>query len=171
MDTLIPNDAPAPNFTLLDLDGTPHSLEEFRGRIVILNFWSAECPHAARTDQELLSYLKEWDDPVTLISIASNANEPPDLLRRVAAERDLPLVLHDPGGQIADLYGAVTTPHLFVIDKEGILRYQGAFDDVSFRQRSPTQLYLRQAVEAARSGRSPDPAQTPPYGCTIVRII
>lgn len=170
MDTMIPNDQPAPSFTLPDLKGKLHSLDHYQGEVVVLNFWSAECPHAERADRELTSYLDQWDNQVTLISIASNVNEPQELLQRVADERGLPLVLHDPSGQVADLYTAVTTPHLYVLDQDGIVQYQGAFDDVTFRQRTPSQLYLRQAVEAILAGRSPNPAQTSPYGCTIVRF-
>jgi len=94
-----------------------------------------------------------------------------DFLSRVAAERDLPLVLHDARHQVADLYGAKTTPHFFVVDPQGILRYQGALDDTTFRKRTPSRFYLRQAVEAMLEGRSPDPGQTTPYGCTIVRFM
>ena len=70
----------------------------------------------------------------------------------------------------SDLYAAVTTPHPYVLDQDGILRYQGALDDVTFRQRTPTRFYLRQAVEAVLAGHAPEPAQTSPYGCTIVRF-
>ena len=87
----------------------------------------------------------------------------------MAAERQIPLVLRDAHQQVAELYGAQTTPHLLLVDRKGILRYQGAFDDVTFRQRRPTRSYLRQAVEAIQAGRDPDPAQTPPYGCALVR--
>jgi hypothetical protein len=76
--------------------------------------------------------------------------------------------LHDSQGLVAE-HGAQTTPHLFLIDPGGFLRYQGAFDDVTFRQRTPTQAYLYQAVEALLAGRLPDPAETPAYGCAIVR--
>jgi peroxiredoxin len=170
MDTLIHNNQPAPSFTLPDLKGNLHSLKSYLGEVTVLNFWSAECPHAERTDRELISLVDRWSGKVALLSIASNTNEPQDLLQRVADERGLHLVLHDPAGQVADLYAAVTTPHLYVLDDNGILRYQGAFDDVTFRQRTPSQLYLLQAVEAVLAGRSPEPAQTPPYGCTIVRF-
>lgn len=162
---------PAPGFSLPDLDGVLHRLEDTPGRIVILNFWSAECPWSARADTALKPLLLGWGNRVVLLTIASNANEFPDLLRRVASERELAFVLHDSDHQVADLYGAITTPHLFVIDANGILRYQGAFDDVTFRQRTPRQAYLRNAVEALLNGRSPEPAQTPPYGCTVVRYI
>jgi hypothetical protein len=91
------------------------------------------------------------------------------LLRSVSGERGLPLLLHDPDQQVADLYGAQTTPHLFVVDPEGILRYQGALDDVTFRRRVPTQQYLLQAVAALLAGELPEVDQTPVYGCMIVR--
>ena len=88
-----------------------------------------------------------------------------------ANERGYSILLHDVNQQVADLYGAITTPHLFVIDVEGILRYQGAFDDVTFRQRTPTQNYLKMVVEALLQGKPPNPSQTPSYGCIIVRYL
>lgn len=171
MDPLIPTGQPAPLFQLADLNGVLHRLEQYRGAVVVINFWSAECPHAARTDQELLDYLKGWGERARLLVVASNVNEAPDLVRSVAAERGLPVPLLDAGAVIAGLYRAVTTPHLFVVDSQGILRYQGAFDDVNFRQRKPTHFYLKDAVEAVLAGRQPNPAETLSYGCTIVRFL
>jgi peroxiredoxin len=170
MDTLIQNDQPAPLFSLPDLDGSLHRLEELRGRVGVLNFWSAECPWTASADHELSAYLSAWGPRVTLWPIASNATENVQLLAHVAAERGLSIVLHDAQQKVASLYGAKTTPHLFVVDAGGILRYQGALDDTNFRQRTPTRFYLRQAVEAVLEGRRPDPAQTTPYGCAVVHF-
>jgi hypothetical protein len=166
---MISTNQPAPDFRLPDLDGVVHHLQSERGQITIINFWSAECPWAERADRELLAYLQGWGKAITLWPIASNANEPLDLLRRVAAARGLPPVLHDADHLVADLYAAQTTPHLFVLDARGIVRYQGALNDVTFRRRTPTRFYLRQAVEALLAGQDPDPGQTQPYGCTIVR--
>jgi peroxiredoxin len=160
---------PAPDFNLPDLAGHRRALQDFRGQVAIVNFWSAECPWAARADRTLIADLQTWGSAVSLIAIASNANEAPELLARVAAERGLPLVLRDAGQHVADLYDAQTTPHLFVIDAAGMVRYQGAFDDVTFRQRTPTRAYLHQAVSAVLAGQTPEPAQTPPYGCALVR--
>jgi peroxiredoxin len=169
MDPLIPSGQPAPDFTLPDLTGRLHSLSEQRGRLAIVAFWSAECPWSKRVDCILLDQMREWGERVALLSIASNDNEEPDLLARVARERGLPLVLLDEGHSVSSLYGAQTTPHLFLVDANGILRYQGAMDDVTFRQREPTRHYLLDAVEALFAGRNPDPAQSPPYGCALVR--
>jgi peroxiredoxin len=169
MDALIPNGQTAPTFSLPALDGSVHSLEEQRGRLAILNFWSAECPWAERADALLLDYLAEWGNKVVLWPIACNANEPIELLARVVKQRGLPLALHDAQQQVADLYGAQATPHLFVVDSQGILRYQGALDDASFRNRNPSHFYLRQAVEAILADMEPDQALTQPYGCAIMR--
>jgi peroxiredoxin len=162
---------PAPLFRRVDIQGVARSLQDFRGKVVILNFWSAECPWARRTDEALQELLEDWGDPVVLLSVASNVNEGEELVRRVADERNLPHLLIDKESRLADLYGAQTTPHLFVIDAQGILRYQGALDDVTFRRRNPTRDYLRQAVQAVLAGENPDPDQTPAYGCAIVRPV
>jgi len=171
MDPVIAAYQPAPLFSLPDLEGNLRCLEEARGKIMLLNFWSAECPWAERVDREIMGSLAAWGGAVALWSIASNANEPVELLQRVATERGLPLVLLDQDHRVADRYGAQTTPHLFVVDRDGILRYQGAFDDVNFRRRTPTQGFLRQAVEALLAGGTPEPMETPAYGCTIVRAL
>jgi hypothetical protein len=147
-----------------------HALSDWQGRICVLNFWSADCPHAERVDAQLLSMLPGWGEAVRLVWIASNANEPPELLQHTAASRNLPLVLFDEGNRVADLYGAATTPHMYVIDAGGILRYQGAFDDVTFRQRTPTRVYLQEAVQVLLAGGLPEPAFTAPYGCAINRL-
>ncbi len=169
MDSLIATGERAPNFSLPAPGGSLHTLADWQGRICVLNFWSAECPHAERVDARLISMLPGWGEAVRLVCIASNANEPPELLQRIADSRGLPLVLLDTGNRVADLYGALTTPHVFVIDAGGILRYQGTFDDVTFRQRTPTRIYLQEAVLALLAGRLPEPAVTPAYGCSIVR--
>lgn len=169
---------PAPGWSLPDLDGNPASLGDFRGRLVVMNFWSAECPWSRRADEELSVLCKEWGEKVAFVTIACNVNEGLDLIRSTVQARGLPRVLIDSSGAaagmasaVADLYGAAATPHLFVIDEQGILRYQGALDDATFRQRLPTRPYLRLAVEALLDGRLPDPAETPAYGCALVRFI
>jgi hypothetical protein len=78
-------------------------------------------------------------------------------------------VLRDQEHIVADSYGAQTTPHFFVIDRDGVLRYMGALDDTTFRKREPEKPYLAEAVRAVLAGKLPDPRETPGYGCTIVR--
>jgi hypothetical protein len=134
-----------------------------------LNFWSAECPWSERADRLISSWLANWGKNVSLWTLAANANEPPEQLLRAASERGLAVVLLDSSQVVADLYTAQTTPHVYVIDQQGILRYRGAVDDVTFRQRTPTRYYLQEAIDALLAGRLPEPADTPSYGCTVVR--
>ena len=168
-DSLLPNNQPAPQFSLPDLDGKIHSLADYRGRIVLLNFWSAECPWSERRDSEIIPLLESWGPAVVLLSIASNANESLELISQTAQKRGLSTVLLDRDQSVANLYLAQTTPHFFVVDQNDILRYQGAFDDITFRQRKATRHFLVDAVEALLAGRLPDPQSSSPYGCTIAR--
>jgi len=170
VDTLNLIGRPAPDFGLSSLDGVVYRLTDAHGKVVVLNFWSSECPWTERADQALSEWMREWDSSVAWWSIASNANETIQQLTQSAARRKVPLVLHDPFQEIADLYSAHTTPHLYVVDATGIVRYQGALDDVTFRQRTPTRFFLKLAVKAVLAGEQPDQPQTPPYGCAIVRF-
>jgi peroxiredoxin len=162
---------PAPDFELPDLQGDFHKLKEYRRRIVIVNFWSAECPHSERADRSTMACLVQWGQGVQLLSIAANRNESAQMLREASQVRRLPIVLVDAEHVVADLYEAVTTPHAFVVDRDGILRYRGAINDVTFRQRNASRFYLEEAVEALLAGCLPEPQDTHPYGCAIVREI
>ena len=162
---------PAPDFELPDVQRRLHRPCDYRGKIVILNFWSAECPHSARTDGLIINLLEEWNGEVELLSIAANRNESVQMVEEAAKTRHIPRVLIDAQQVVADQYEAMTTPHVFVLDQAGVLRYRGAVDDVTFRHRQATQFFLQDAVEALLQGRVPGVSETPAYGCTIVREI
>lgn len=162
---------PAPEFTLPDLDGRIHMLSDYRGRIVIVNFWSAECPHSERVDANITARFPKWGDEVAMLSIASNANESDEMINGAARRRKIPVLLRDADQTVADRYEALTTPHAFVIDCQGILRYRGAADNVGFRQRTATRFYLGEAVEALLSNRLPEVTEVQPFGCMVVRYV
>ena len=162
---------PAPDFELPDLEGKLHRLSDYRGRIVIVNFWSCECPHSERTDRSTMACLVQWGADVELLTIASNRNESAQSVAEAANARRLPRVLIDADHQVADLYEAVTTPHAFVVDRVGVLRYCGAVDDVKFRQPKATRFFLEEAMEALLDGHLPALTKTPPFGCAIVREV
>lgn len=113
----------------------------------------------------------QWRDEVELITIASNRNEKAEEIKNVSEARRIPNVWLDANCQAANLFEAATTPHVFVIDRDGVLRYRGAVDDVKFRQKIPTRFYLDEAVESLLAGRLPEVQETPAYGCAIVREI
>lgn len=169
MDTVVKVGKTVPNFTLIDLHGKQHSLTNYRGRIVILNIWSAECPWSERTDEKMSDLLADYEEDVVLLTIAPNASEPLEILEKVASERHLSIVLPDPDQEVVALLGARTTPHIFLIDERGVLRYQGSFDDATFRHRDVQKCYLRDALNAIMNNVEPDPGVTNPYGCAIMR--
>ena len=93
------------------------------------------------------------------------------MVAEASRSRHIPSVLLDSKHRIADLYEAFITPQVFVLDPEGILRYRGAVDNITFRRREVTRFFLQEALEALLDGRSPELSETPAYGCAIVREI
>ena len=162
---------PAPDFELPDLDGRHHRLSDSLGKIVIVNFWSCECPYSERTDKAIMSMFVQWRNDVVMLSIAANRSENVEALRTASTARRLPTVMLDAFCFVADLYEAQTTPHVYVVDRDGILRYRGAVDDVTFRKRIPSRFFLDEAVESLLKGHLPALTESPVYGCTIVREV
>jgi peroxiredoxin len=130
-----------------------------------------ECPWTRHYDDYLIERMAQWRDRgVTLALINSNANESVEEMRDMADAYELTCpVLHDAGNAVADAYGAITTPHIFVVNPSGLIIYQGAIDDRSFIRPEPTVNYLDTAVEALLAGAYPELSATASYGCTIVR--
>ena len=162
----------APDFTLSDVVlGEPFILSQLRGYPVIVNFWSTECPWSRKYDDYFLEKQTQWaEQEIALLFIDSNDNEEVYEMQDLIDELGIiPPVLADPHNEVADAFGAQTTPHVFLIDANGVIVYQGAVDDRSFRQPEATVNYLDAAVEALQKGQQPDPSDTLAYGCTIVR--
>jgi peroxiredoxin len=169
MDPIITVGEEAPDFQLTDFRGDVYTLAKMQARIIVLNFWSAECAWCERVDHELMGFLETWNEQVKVLWIASNANESRLLIERVAAERNLPTVLMDEHQQVADLYGAEMTPHFFIVDAMRKLAYRGSWNDISFRQRVAKQVYVPEVVEALMQDLAPQIRETTPYGCVLVR--
>lgn len=159
-----------PDFQLADLKNEPHALRDAHGSILVLVFWSAECPWSKRADEMIASWRQSWGQRVIVWMIASNRNERTEAMAEAAAEREVAPVLVDRDQQLAVLCSAETTPYCLVIDDVGRLRYRGAIDDITFRQREASQYYLKDAVDALLSGKTVNPTDTPGFGCTIVRM-
>jgi peroxiredoxin len=163
----------APDFTLPIVGGGRFTLSEWRGQLVIINFWSAECAWSRRADVVLVYRQLTWERKgVRIVGIASNVNEPDSEVQYEAQNRRVKFpILFDPEHQVADLYHAETTPHFFIVDRQGLIRYTGALDDSTSKQRRPKVIYVDQAISALLDNRLPAPAVTPPYGCAIIREV
>jgi peroxiredoxin len=172
---------PAPDFTVADTHGAPVTLSSFKGKTVVLEWTNHECPYVGKhygtgTMQKLQNDARA--DGVTWLTIISSAAgqqghvEGLEADKLTADRKAAPTaVLLDTDGKVGRLYGATTTPHMFVIDKNGTLAYMGAIDDKPSTVRETVKSarpYVRQALAALKDGKKvAAPASTRPYGCSV----
>jgi peroxiredoxin len=166
----------APDFELLDTDGVPRTLStKRRGTATVLVFTCNHCPYALAWHDRIARAARDYADRgVRFFAINPNDAEryPRDsyeaMQERVKSDPDgwpMPY-LHDSTQAVARAYDAKTTPDVFVLDAGFWLRYRGA-PDADYDDESQNAAWLRTAIDAARKGREPEPAQTPPVGCSI----
>lgn len=164
----------APEFTLPDTDGATWSLSSsVVARAWVIVFTCNHCPYALAWHDRIAQVARDYADrEVRFAAINSNDAEryPRDsyeaMRSRVAAESWPMPYLHDASQAVARAYDAKTTPHVFVLDAERRLRYDGAadadYDDPSLRA-----AWLRDVLEAVLAGGEPTRARTKPIGCSI----
>lgn len=162
----------APNFTLPAVSGARLSLSDFRGQIIVLTFWSAGSAWSRRADVLLVYRMPTWEPKgVRIVGVASNFSETDTEILHEAERRGVRYpVLLDMDQSVANTYRAQTTPHFFIIDRRGVVRYTGALDDASMQKPRPKVLYVDLAVNALLENKTPDPALTLPYGNEIARM-
>ena len=162
---------PAPDFTLTDQAGTQHSLAQYRGKIVVLEWINPDCPYVQRhyQAQTMKRLVDEFpDDRVVWLAIDSSHTVQPEGSEEWRAEHGLTYpILQDPQGNVGRTYEARTTPHMYVIDAQGTLRYAGAIDDDPRDRNDEDTNYVRDAVTALLAGNEPPVTSTQPYGCTV----
>jgi len=167
---------PAPAFKLVDLDGKEHSLEQHRGKVVVLEWINPNCPFSVRHAQEKTMVGLERQNPeVVWLAVNSTRRGHRDYLQPAEHQAynakqgiDYP-VLYDSAGDVGHAYDARTTPHMFVLDPTGRVVYQGAIDDdpSGGKQSAQRTNYVSRALAAQRDGRTAEPASTKPYGCSV----
>ena len=162
---------PAPDFTLKDESGAKHSLGEYRGKLVVLEWTNPECPFVQRhyADKTMQKTLAAYTGkPVVWLVVDSTHFNTPEKSSAWKKEQGFsPPVLQDPSGEVGHAYGAKTTPHMFVVDVQGVLRYAGAIDDDPRGRNASPVNYVRQAVDALQSGKPVPVTSSPPYGCSV----
>jgi peroxiredoxin len=162
----------APDFTLEDADGKKHSLADFKGKVVVLEWTNPDCPfvrrhYKAETMRKLA--VKYADKGVVWVAVNSTKTNKPADSKAWTKENDLPYpTLQDPEGTVGKAYGAKTTPHMFVIDKDGKIAYQGAIDDDPTGDKGPSAVnYVDAALERLVNGEQPETVRTKSYGCSV----
>jgi peroxiredoxin len=161
----------APDFTLTDQAGARHQLSSYRGRIVVLEWTNPTCPFVVRHTRAGTMRTLDGaypDTDVVWLAIDSTRTVVPaeSAAFREANSLAYP-VLQDPHGVVGRQYGARTTPHMFVIDREGKIRYSGAIDDDPRGQNATPVNHVDRAVRALLTGQAPPVSSTEPYGCSV----
>lgn len=165
----------APSFSLPDTDGKVHNLSDYRGKVVIIEFDATRCPVAKEYDQRMNKYIADnvLNSGGKVVWLAINSNENPlediaEIKKHMADVGAKYPVLKDNDSKVADLYAARVTPHMYIIDTQGVLRYKGAFDD-SRKEENVTKHYVADAVSALLADKPVAVTETPAKGCTIKR--
>lgn len=171
---------PAPVFSGVDSNGVSHALADFRGQIVVLEWTNDGCPFVRRHYESghMQALQKEMTDAdVVWLSVISSA--PGEQGYVDGAEANMltdqrgaapTAVILDPSGEIGHLYNAKTTPHMYVINPEGVLVYMGAIDNEPRNWGADphkAENYVREAVAAVQAGTPVPTPVTQAYGCTV----
>lgn len=160
-----------PNFELRDLDGTTHTLEQYRGKVVVIEMCSHLCPYSRGADPHLVELAqKHAAAGVVVLGIDSHHETPVQDIKKYAQENNKTYpILKDEGHKFADLLGARVTPEVYVIDREGKLMYHGAFDNRERPEDRGAEAYVANAIQAVLDGRPVNPDRVKAWGCTIKR--
>lgn len=171
---------PAPEFTAIDSNGKTVKLADFRGKIVVLEWTNDGCPYVKKhySSNNMQALQKEetakgviW---LTVISSAPGAQgyvtgEEANKLTKIRGAAPTAVLL-DPEGDIGHLYDARTTPHMFIVNRDGALVYMGGIDDKPTSDPADIKTarnYVRAALDNLAAGTPVEHAITRPYGCSV----
>jgi peroxiredoxin len=173
-------DKAAPDFTLVDTKGKEHSLSDYKGRVVVLEWTNMECPfvkkHYNSGNMQMLqkTYAKKG---VVWLRICSSAPgtqgyfETDVIEKRIKQDKALQSAyLIDDEGNVGRMYGAKTTPHMYVIDPKGTLIYAGGIDDkpsTNLADIKTANNYVSACLDAVLSGEPVETKTSKPYGCSV----
>jgi peroxiredoxin len=163
----------APAFTLKGFDGKDVSLSDYKGKIVVLEWFNDECPFVkyhfekAYTMVELATRYR--DKNVVWLAVNSTNHTKPEQNKAYVTANKIPYpILDDRSGKVGRAYGATNTPHMFVIDTNGNIAYSGAIDNSPMGEKKEGAInYVDKALAELTAGKSVSTASTKPYGCNV----
>ncbi len=160
----------APEFELKDLSGQPRALKSYRGKLTVVTFISARCPISNAYKERVKALAEDYSKQgVAFLGINASADEPIDEVRAHAEQNQFKFtILKDEGNVVADAYAAERTPKVYVIDAEGVLRYQGRIDS-SHNPRLVKRQDLRAALDELLAGKPVSVGSTQAMGCILQR--
>jgi len=176
----VQNGAAAPDFILTDSAGVERRISDFKGQYVVLEWTRHNCPFVIKyyENGDMQALQQELTDAeVVWLQIASSAPGKTGYLNaaqaeavRKATETHSTALLLDTAGQVGRTYGARTTPHMFLINPEGVVIYQGAIDSIKSAKSediAKATNYVKAAYASAIAGESVEKSTTTPYGCGV----
>ncbi|MCQ4165980.1 thioredoxin family protein [Tahibacter harae] len=171
---------PAPAFSLADSNGRTRTLEEFKGRTVVLEWTNAECPFVRKHyDSGNMQRQQKEATAAGVVWLAINSGAPGkqgevdggDANQQIQIDHSAPTAyLLDPTGATGRAYGAATTPHMYVIDGQGVLRYKGGIDSIISDDAADipkATQYVKQALAELAAGKPVSVPLSAPYGCAV----
>jgi peroxiredoxin len=160
-----------PGFTLKDASGKDHTLAQYKGKVVVLNFMSPECPWSKGADLSWPELAKKYaGQDVVFLAIDSHKSTTVEQLKAYAAEKKLPYpILKDVDNKYADAVGATRTPEVYVLNRELKLAYHGAYDNRKEPEATGDANYVQAALDDLLAGRPVKTAQVDAWGCSIKR--
>lgn len=170
----------APDFTLMSHDGNKHSLSDFAGKKVVLEWINYDCPFVVKhySTKNMQNLQKEYTDKgVVWLTICSSAPgkqghfDVAEISKRMKELKSANTAyLIDESGDVGRKYNARTTPNMFVISEDGTLQYAGAIDSKSTANPddvNDADNYVKMALDALFSGKEVITKSTKPYGCSV----
>lgn len=179
---------PAPDFALTGSDGKIHKLSELKGKqVIVLEWFNSGCPYVRKHYESgnMQRLQQQYAGPeVAWFTVASSAKGKQghlsDSAEAAKAYKDLHMkstaLLLDPNSEVARAFGAKTTPHMFVINKKGLVAYNGAIDSENtarpmklpeYLKNTAVKRYLEDAVNAVKAGKDVAVSSSDPYGCSV----
>jgi len=165
----------AADFSLKNVDGTMVSLKDYKGvNGFIVVFTCNTCPYAVMYEDRIIELHNKYA-PQGYPVVAINPNDPSvkagddfASMQARAKEKNFPFkYLFDDGQKVYPAFGALRTPHIFLLDANRYVRYIGAIDDNAQNPSEVSVKYLENAIAALKAGNNPDPSETKAIGCTI----
>jgi peroxiredoxin len=166
----------APAFTLTDTDGKSHNLSDFKGKIVVIEWFNPECPFIVKhhkVNPTFNNLFSEYNSKgVVFLAINSSAKgkqgNGKDLNAKMKTDYKMEYpILMDEDGKVGMAYGAKTTPHVFIIGTDGKIAYNGAIDNNTDVKKAGDKNYAKMALDEMLAGKPVTTAETKPYGCSV----